>query len=162
MNTQETYNFKRTGHNSYAFTTDYNIIYNVSFVEGSFYFPPFPDHFSVFEFSINVLSLGDNLSAPLDIKTETTIVKILNAFLSNKENCAIYICQNLDNRHYARKRKFDTWFKQAQNESIEKYDMTVEYDDFIYLTSLIIRKDNPHKTEIVEIFLDFDNQIGHK
>ena len=78
--------------------------------------------------------------------------------MSYRENTVIYICQNLDNRHYARKRKFDSWFQQNTNTNLEKYDMAVEYDTMVYLTSLIIHQNNSHKEELIELFLDQGNQ----
>ena len=133
-------------------------MYSIEFTDGSYYFMQQPDYLSVFEFSINVLSTGENISPPHDKRVESTIVKILGTFLSYRENTIIYICQNLDNRHYARKRKFDAWFQQNTNTNLEKYDLTIEYDTMVYLTSLISHKNNSHKEEILELFLDQSNQ----
>jgi Family of unknown function (DUF6169) len=160
MTTLEPYNFKNSGQNTYTFATDNNVLYGVDFSNGSYYFARFPEYMSVFEISINVLSLGDNISPPNDKKVESTIVQILANFLSNKEDSIIYICQNLDNRHYIRKRKFDLWFNQNQNDTLEKHDLTIDYEDIAYLTSLIVHKENSHKDEIIALFFDQSNQYN--
>jgi hypothetical protein len=160
MTTQEPYNFRRSSHNSYHFSTDKNVLYSIDFTDGSYYFNGLPDYLSIFEFSINVLSLGDNIAPPHDKRVETTIVKILSAFLSSKENCIIYMCQNSDNRHSARKRKFDSWFQQNTNTLFEKHDLTIKYEEVDYFMTLIINNNNSNKSEIIELFFDLPNQYG--
>jgi Family of unknown function (DUF6169) len=160
MTTQEPYEFKSIGNNSYSFKTDNDVLYNVEFTDGSFYFARFPDYLSIFEFSINVLKTGKYLSPPHDKRVELTVVFILSTFLSSKDNSIIYVCQNIDDREYARKRKFDLWFSKNQNNSLEKHDLTIEYEDIAYLTSLIIHKNNTNKDEIVNLFFDQLNQYN--
>ena len=151
------YDFNKQG-NSYRFLTDKNVYYNVQFTEGSFYFAGFPSYLSVFEFSISVISLGDNLTPPLDRRVETTVVSILKVFLSNHANSILYICETIDHRQRARYRKFDMWFNQNISElpELEKHDAFITYEDLEFLSSLIVHKNNPHKTELVELFF---NQI---
>jgi hypothetical protein len=93
------------------------------------------------------------------MRVEVTVVKILSTFLSSKENAVIYICQNLDDRHYARK-KFDAWFKQNATNSLEKFDLTINYEETAYLTSLIVHENNTHKEELIGLFFDQPNQRG--
>ena len=67
------YNFNQQG-NSYRFQTDAGVYYNVAFTDGSFYFTDFPTYLSVFEFSISVITLGDNLSPPLDRRVKQQLL----------------------------------------------------------------------------------------
>ena len=149
------YNFNQQG-NSYRFQTDAGVYYNVAFTDGSFYFTNFPAYLSVFEFSISVITLGDNLSPPLDRRVESTVVVILKAFLENHDNSILYICEMLDNRQQARYRKFDTWFKQNLTEipELEKHDAFVTYEDLEIIASLIIHKQNLYRNELVKLFFD--------
>ncbi len=149
------YNFRQQG-NSYRFQTDKGIYYNVEFSEGSFYFSYFPDYLSVFEFSISVVTLGDNISPPLDHRIESTVVSILETFLLNHENSIIYTCETLDSRQKARHRKFDIWFKQNIKSipELEKYDAFITYEELEIISSLIVHKRNPFKDELIKIFFD--------
>lgn len=150
---QKPYNFKKSG-DSYRFYTDNDVYYSIDFIDGSYYFTDFPDYLSVYEYSIEVLNTGKNLSVPPDKRIELTVVTILSAFLSNRDNSVIYVCQNLDKKHFARKRKFDFWFNENQNNTLEKHDVTVEYEDTAYLSSLIIPINNPNKDEIISLFIN--------
>lgn len=154
MSTQEPYIFRRSGNNTYVFETNSDVLYSIEFTDGSYYFRTLPDYLNIFEFSINILRVDENISPPYDKRVEATVVKILGTFLSTKENAVIYVCQNLDARHYARKRKFDTWFKQNAPNILEKYDSTINYEDMVFLTSLIIHSNNSHKEEILELFFE--------
>ena len=149
------YNFNLQ-ENSYRFQTDTGVYYDVSFIDGSYYFIGFPAYLSVFEFSISVVALGDNLSPPFDRRVEATVVMIMKTFLSNHENSVIYICETLDQRQHARHRKFDMWFKQnlVAIPELEKHDIFVEYEDLEVIASLIIHKHNSHKDELVKLFFD--------
>ena len=158
----EPYKFKRVSNNTYSFLTNNDVLYSIEFTDGSYYFAQFPDYLTIFEFSINVLNTGKHISPPHDKRVEATVVLILGTFLSVRENSIIYVCQNLDERHYARKRKFDLWFKQNQNINLEKHDLTIEYDDIAYLTSLIIHKHNSYRDEIISLFFDQQHEIDNK
>ncbi len=160
MTIHEPYSFKRSNHNKYIFETDSDILYSVEFTEGSYYFHRLPHYINVFEFSINILRVDENISPPFDKRVEVTVVKILSTFLSSRDNAVIYICQNLDDRHYARKRKFDMWFKQNALDNLEKYDLTVNYENMVFLTSLILNENNSHKDELIELFFEQPNQLG--
>ena len=93
--------------NDYRFETDNGLFYSVKFTDGSFYFADLPTHIPVFEVSISTISLGDNFSAPKDLRVELTIVEIFRTFFLIYENSIIYICDNLDQKQAARHRKFD-------------------------------------------------------
>jgi Family of unknown function (DUF6169) len=149
------YNFNQQG-NSYRFLTDKEVYYNVQFSEGSYYFAGFPSYLSVFEFSISVISLGDNVTPPLDPRVEATVVTILKAFLTHHENSIIYVCETVDQRQRARYRKFDGWFNQNiyALPELEKHDAFITYEDLEFLSSLIVHKNNPHKEELVQLFFE--------
>ncbi len=142
--------------------SDTGVYYLVKFSEGSYYFTGFPSYLSVFEFSISVINLGENLTPPLDYRVEATVVTILKTFLSNHENSILYICETRDNKQQARYRKFDTWFNQnlLTIPELEKHDAYITYEDLEVLSSLIIHKENPFKDELVKLFFDQANEYG--
>jgi Family of unknown function (DUF6169) len=161
MNTHPPYNFNQQG-NSYRFSTDKGGYYNVEFAEGSFYFIGFPPYLSVYEFSISVITLGDNLTPPFDNRVEATIVAIIQTFLSNHENSIIYVCETIDQRQRARHRKFDMWFRQNHKmiPELEKYDTFITYEDLEFLSSLIVHKNNPFKDELIKLFYAQANEYN--
>jgi hypothetical protein len=67
MTTHEPYNFKISGSNKYIFETETDILYSVEFTEGSYYFHRLPEYIYVFELSINILRVDENIS-PLNDK----------------------------------------------------------------------------------------------
>jgi hypothetical protein len=149
------YNFNQQG-NSYRFSTDKGVYYNIQFSEGSYYFKNFPPYLSIFEFSISVIHLGKNLKPPYDNRVEATVVSILSTFLKNHENSIIYVCETRDKRQRVRYRKFDMWFKQNIDAipELEKHDAFIFYEDLEFLSSLIIHNNNPFKNELVKLFFD--------
>jgi hypothetical protein len=149
------YKFNQQG-NSYRFSTDKGVYYNVQFSDGSYYFANFPPFLSVFEFSISVVQLGDNLTPPFDNRIEATVVSIIKVFLKNHENSIIYVCETRDKRQRVRHRKFDMWFKQNLDaiSELEKHDAFIIYEDLEFLSSLIVYNHNPHKDELAKLFFD--------
>ena len=69
MTTQEPYIFKRSSNNTYIFETESDILYSIEFTDGSYYFHRLPEYLNVFEFSINILRVDENISPPLDKNT---------------------------------------------------------------------------------------------
>ena len=135
MNTLEPYEFRNEG-NLYSFITDNAVVYQLRISDGSTYFNNFPENLTIYDFIISVAVLGGNEKKALDKRIERTVVQILIEFLSEKENSVIYICDDSDNRHHIRKRKYDSWFNLNKNSLIEKHDLNIQYEDFEVLTSL--------------------------
>ena len=52
------------------------------------------------------------------------------------------------------------WFKQNALDNLEKYDLTVNYENMVFLTSLILNENNSHKDELIELFFEQPNQLG--
>jgi hypothetical protein len=154
------YSFNKQG-NSYRFSTDKDVYYDVQFMEGSYYFVNFPPYLSIFEFSISVTHLGENLTPPLDNRVEATVVTILKAFLINHENSIIYICEARDKRQRVQYRKFNMWFRQNLDDlpEFEKHDAVVTYEDLEFLSSLIIHSKNSYKEELIKLFFEQANSF---
>lgn len=144
--------------NTYKFTTEKGIFYNVSFTDGSFYFNNIEPYIPVFELAIKFISLGDHLTPPQDSRTEITIISIVQSFLTEHTNSIIYTCDNIDNRHYARNRKFNMWFNRYQTSELEKYDSSFDVEGSEILASLILHTQNPFKEKLIKVFVEQVNE----
>ncbi len=78
----------------------------------------FADH--VYTFNIDVAD-GD-INAGIDERIGVTVVEVLRNFFNKIENVIVYVCDNSDERHLARKRKFDLWFWKYNDGNIIKED----------------------------------------
>ena len=143
---------------TYKFTTDNGIFYNISFSDGSFYFTNIEPHIPVYELAIKFISLGDHLSPPPDKRAEITIIDIVQSFLSDHTNSIIYTCDNIDNRHYARNRKFNIWFNRYKSSDLEKYDSSFVVENTQILASLIVHAHNPFKEAVIKVFVEQVNE----
>jgi hypothetical protein len=76
---------------------------------------------NIFMFNIDVVSGKPDESIAVD-RIGVTIVEVFKIFFSKIENVAVYVCDTLDERHLARKRKFDLWFWKFNDGSLLKED----------------------------------------
>jgi Family of unknown function (DUF6169) len=138
--------------NTYKFNTENGIIYNVIFSDGSFYFSNLPSHIPVYEITIKFVSLGKYFTPPKDSRAEITIIEVIRAFLGTHTNSLLYTCDNTDDKHHVRNRKFNMWFNRFQNSQLEKYDAAFTVADIEILSSLIIHSQNPNRERLIQIF----------
>ena len=146
--------------NIFHFTTDNGIYYNIEFSDASYYFVNFPSYLSVYEFNIKVIQIGEPIAPPQDKKVELTIVSILETFFTTHTNSILYICDNTDQRHHARNRKFDSWFKNSNNTNLEKHDNHFFIESIEIFSSLILHVANPFKQELINLFMNQPNELG--
>ena len=86
----------------------------------------------------------------------------MSLFLSEKENSVIYICDDSDNRHNARKRKYDGWFNKNDNNKFEKFDLDIKVEDSENLSSLIVPRKNPNKEALTNLFFEKEKKLREK
>ena len=153
MSTHQPYDVKIQG-NIYKFSTDNGIFYNIIFSDGSFYFSNIEPYIPVYELAIKFISLGDYLTPPHDKRSEITIISIIQSFLSEHTNSIIYTCDNTDERHHARNRKFNIWFNRYQTSELEKYDSSFDVEGTEILASLILHSQNPFKEQLLKVFAE--------
>lgn len=122
-------------------------------------YPDFSSH--TFTFNIDVVS-GSAEDALSDDKIGVTIVEIFKLFFSKMENVVVYVCDMSDERHMARKRKFDWWFWRYNDGSIIKEDGIAMVADVQIINSLLIHKDNPHLTTIIKAYKDLNSRADEK
>ena len=147
---------------SYHFTSGRGIIYHVYFLDYSYMFTEYP-HLAenIYSFNIDVID-GDILLTGEDERTGLTIVEVFKTFFTWHKNVAVYVCDSADDRHLARKRKFDLWFWKYNDGSIIKEDGVAVVEDMEVLNSLLVHRNNPHCTEIIFAFRDLNARAGDK
>ena len=142
------YNFQQADDATYYFKTDYGLKYRAYFIE-------FPATFyKLYSFSFE----KEKGIAPYDSRVKDTIITILVDFFKTENYILGYTCDVTDGRERARKRLFDSWFKQENDGSLHKMDFQT---DNIYV-SLIVNRDyfaiNTVIQDIQQLFADVLSQ----
>lgn len=153
------YEFTENG-NEYTFETDNNVLYSIQLLKGTHYFKEIEPFIPIYELSIAIKNTDSSVFAPTDKRVEVTIMAILEDFFTINVNSLLYICDNNDGRHHARKRKFDSWFIRNSTPTFEKYDLDFIVEDFEILASLIVHRQNPYKTDLVRLFFEQPKEYG--
>ncbi|MCW3106153.1 MAG: hypothetical protein JWQ09_659 [Segetibacter sp.] len=156
------YPLKEVDNFFYRFTTDKGVIYNIYFLDYSYIFIDYPE-FSGNIFSFNIdLSKGDTDTTSADERIGLTVVEVFKFFFNNLENVAVYVCDNTDERHLARKRKFDLWFWRYNDGSIIKEDGMAIVEGMMIINSLLVHRNNPRCSDIIFAFKDLNARAGEK
>ncbi len=116
---------------------------------------------NVYSFNIYLLK-GDSDITPIDERIGITIVQVFKTFFKRIENVAVYVCDNADERHMARKRKFDFWFWKYNDGSIIKEDGIAMAGNMEIINSLLAHNNNPHLSELIIAFKDLNSKTGDK
>lgn len=147
---------------SYQFITDAGIKYHIYFLDYSYMFSGYPVlSGNVYSFNIDVAE-GDADIAAADERIGLTVVEVFRVFFSRVENVTVYVCDSSDERHLARKRKFDWWFWKYNDGSIIKEDGVAVIEDTEILNSLLVHRSNPHCADIIFAFKDLNARAGDK
>jgi intracellular sulfur oxidation DsrE/DsrF family protein len=150
------YNFEFVGgiNNSFTIVTKSDVIYEIKFKPSNYLLVE--DNLEnelVFEFVIEVLYKPENVALTLDKYIGTTINQIFHEFYNFfNESVTVYICDSSDGRQFVRKRKFDNWFEEFNNNSFIKVDdIVLDSEQNSYPVSFILKKDNPKFHTILNI-----------
>jgi hypothetical protein len=155
------FEFVGTDYNSYIFETDSKIIYEIQFKPTPYLFDSSQEYAKfTFEFVIAVLHNPLQGRPPLDGNTSRTIAKIFEDFYQKFNNIVtIYICESSDNRQMVRHRKFNIWFEEFHENMFLKIDtIFMDTQGIRVPSSLIIKKDNPFRTQIFDEFVKISEQ----
>ena len=87
---------------------------------------------------------------------------ILKLFFEKINNVIIYVCDSIDDRQLARKRKFDFWFWKYNDGSIIKEDGIAVIENIQILNTLLVNKYNPQLTEIILSFKELNEKMNEK
>lgn len=156
------YSYQRKDDYSFEFSTTQNLVYKVYFLDYSFMFSGYDLlQSNVLSLNIDVISGNPDLSAN-DEKVGMTIALILKVFFEDNKNVAIYVCDNLDERHIARKRKFDLWFWLYNDGEFLKEDGLAVIDGAEIYSSIIIHRQNPELIQLIMAFNDLNSKANEK
>lgn len=138
----------------YAFTTSVGCVYHCYFFDFETAFSDYPNLASrAFGFNLELKSKpADLINIPLDKRIAATVTNILKAFLNQKENAVVYICDNSDNREKVRFHKFYHWFKQYNDGSIIQLRGVIRAGNTDILNAMLVHRDNPQLNDFIEAF----------
>lgn len=148
------YPISRINERLYSFVTSSGCIYHCYFFDFSTAFSEYPEFASkVFGFNLELFFKPVELTkAPLDKRIASTVTTILKAFLQQRKNVVVYICDNSDNREKARFHKFTNWFKIYNDGSIVQLKGVVRAGNTNILNALLIHKENPLLNDFIEAY----------
>jgi|GEM_PF-925174 len=143
---------KHGGHVTFEFLTQFDVKYEVYFANYSSLFEDYPDvTCDVYCCGIEVAE-GDPSISPLDKKVGATMAEIVKFFFAETSNVIVYVCDSLDNKEVARKRKFDDWFSRYNDGSYTKYNNVAIIDGSKIYNSLILHNKNEQRHLVANAF----------
>jgi len=148
------YQISRINEQLYSFTTSIGCIYHCYFFDFATAFSGYPELApKVFGFNLELkFKPHDSGKLPLDKRIGATVTTILKAFLHERENAVVYICDTSDNREKARFHKFTNWFKMYNDGSVVQLKGIVRAGNTNILNALLIHKDNPLLNDFIEAY----------
>ncbi|MFB2118838.1 DUF6169 family protein [Parapedobacter sp. 2B3] len=150
------YRLKEVEKLNYQFETDQGIIYTAYFLDYSTVFFDYGQLVdNIYSFNIDLIQ-GNTKNTLADSRIADTVVEIMKLFFETNDNVAIYICDSLDNRQLARKRKFDRWFWKYNDGRIIKEDQLAVVDGVSIYNTLLIRKDHQQAALFIEAFRELN------
>lgn len=134
-----------------GFTTRHGISYSVGFVRDVSI-----SENGVYQFFLIKTSGG---KGPKDENIFETIRVILEEFFALDEVVMLYICDTTDGRQASRDRLFHAWFySYYESASYMMYTQTMTIDHVRYISSILMRKNHPLKTKVLESFIHFTEE----
>ncbi|MBK7883665.1 MAG: hypothetical protein IPJ81_07545 [Chitinophagaceae bacterium] len=113
------YKFSIVKNNYYEFTTQAGTKYACYFLSYANYFTEYKEIANkIYAFNIDILVKVSK--AVIDPRIGYTIVKIIRTFLEGLQNAVVYVCDTSDSQELMRKRKFDAWFRQHDDGTINR------------------------------------------
>jgi hypothetical protein len=156
------YPLKEHDEYSFEFITDHGVHYVVYFLDYSAMFADYPDIASqVYMFNIDVIS-GDPDSVGHDENIGLTVLEVFKVFFTNLQNVAVYVCDSVDDRQLARKRKFDLWFWKYNDGTMMKEDDIAVIEGVEIYNSMILHKGNTKLAEIIIAYKELNEKAADK
>ena len=144
--------------NSYAFTTDQLITYEVQFIPAPYLFGPnFVLANELVELVIKVAHNPLDRSPPLDPAVPPTVAAIIGDFYRKSSlTVTLFLCDTTDRRHKARWRKFNSWYVEFGESNYIRIDDSVRdfNKDVVYHCAVMVKHGNPYLREVGLAFLD--------
>lgn len=147
------YRISKINERLYSFNTSCDCIYHCYFFEFEAIFSEYPNLApKVFGFNLELKHKPEDKKIGLDKRIAVTVITIVKAFLDEKENAVVYICDNSDNREKARFHKFTNWFKLYNDGNIIQLKRVIRAGNTNILNALLIHKDNKLLNEFIEAY----------
>lgn len=147
---------------TYEFITTSGIKYKIYFLDYSYMFAEYSNMiYPVFSLNIDAID-GNPEFSPLDKRIALTLSMIIHQFFEKIDHLLIYVCDSVDERHYARKRKFDNWFNEYNNGTLKKEDGIATIEGGKIYNSIIFHKDHPGLSDIIIAFNDLNTRSSEK
>ncbi len=156
------YPLKEIDSYSFEFLTDQGLRYVMYFLDYSVMFLDFPKIADqVYMFNIDVIEgLPDETIS--DERVGRTVLEVFKQFFQKSQNVVVYVCDSMDDRQLARKRKFDIWFWKFNDGLLLKEDDTAVIGDVAIYNSIILHKQNDHLWEIINAYKELNQRAGEK
>ena len=156
------YTLQENDQYSFEFVTSIGIRYSIYFLDYSAMFTTYPNMASpVYMFNIDVID-GNPDEAIADERIGLTVLHVFKLFFQKVHNVAVYVCDTLDDRHLARKRKFDSWFWKYNDGSLIKEDDLAVVEGVEIYNSLIVHKNNHNLNAIILAFKELNEKAEDK
>jgi len=156
------YQLQESDSYSYEFTTDFKVKYHIYFIDYAYMFYDY-EHITCpfYSFNIDVID-GSTRGVAEDVRIRQTVLHVFQLFFEKVDNVAIYVCDSLDERQLARKRKFDLWFSSFKNEMVIKLDGVATVEGVSIYNAILVHRNNKEVTEIESAFNDLNKIASDK
>ena len=156
------YPFTKLDDLSFEFITTQGTVYKAYFIAYAYLFSDYPEFAKdIYSFNLEIVTEGLPNQIP-DDKIGQTVAVIFQHFLNSRHNVAVYICDSSDDRHLARKRKFDFWFWKYDDGSILKEDGLAVIAGMEIYNSILLHKQNPFADKIIAAFKTLNERADGK
>jgi len=155
----------------YQFTTAQDVVVTVFILKDKRWFPYNPEITNVYSFSIET----SKPSMGIDARLKNTVLEILSNFLKENDAVITFFCDPDDGKGHKRNMKFQRWFRDISDESLEKHDreVIVKYQDVnddeeiidievLIYSSLLVRREHPNYDAVIRIFQSGDSDKTDK
>jgi hypothetical protein len=144
----------------YYFVTDFEVIYRVVFDGLGDLFIDYPlIHRRIFSFSFHP-TYPTLLSKRYDPRVKDTLADIVHQFFNNQSNLIVFVCDSTDGKENCRKRLFESWFDEYNNNILEKHDGYIAKGKAEQIqNSIILRSDLEDKKYVLEIFQGLNDEL---
>ncbi len=131
---------------AYLFTSDSNIDYLVDFTLDNLVKSD-----KAYQF---VIANVNHKKSPRDKHLKDTVIAIIEEFFANNNSIILILYSTDDNKQRARCRLFEHWFKTSSCNDlfIMRTSSVIDEYGIENIASVILRKDNPRKEDIIEEF----------
>lgn len=143
---------------TYEFITDQGVRYKIYFLDTSYLFEDYVSlkQEKVYSFNIDEVEQSKGSNVGFDRRIGLTVQYIFLLFFAQVNNVAIYVCDSLDNRQLARKRKFDSWFSFFADDTILKVNGEANMEGTKIYNAILVHRKNPKLEDFVEAFIDLN------